>query len=486
MSRFARALVWFRRDLRNTDHAALYAALRQAGQVHCAFVFDTDILADLTDPYDRRVDFIHASLRELADALAADGGGLIVRHGRAIEEIPRLAAELGVQAVFANRDYEPAAKTRDAKVAAQLQARGIAFFSPKDQAIFDRAEIRTQAGRPFTVFTPYKNAWLKRLAAPGGAFFLRAYPARPATGGRLVPPPPALRHFPELAALGFRPTDLAGIGLAPGMSGARATWRAFCARIDRYAETRDFPAADGTSGLSCALRFGTLSIRELAASAWQRGTPGAMAWLSELVWRDFYFMLLDHFPDSAQHAFRPEARKLVWDDWPAGLDAWQNGRTGYPLVDAAMRQLRQTGQLHNRLRMVVAAFLCKDLGLDWRAGAAHFARHLNDYDLAANTGNWQWSASTGCDAQPWFRIFNPVSQSRKFDPEGRYIRRHLPQLARLPDRYVHTPWSLPETLQHALGCVIGRDYPAPLVDHAQARARSLARFAALKSGEPTG
>lgn len=478
------ALVWFRRDLRDYDHAALYQALSQARRVYCAFVFDRDILDLLPQARDRRVEFIHGSLIQLAAALEARGGGLLVRHGRAGEEIPALARELGVQAVFANRDYEPAAKARDARVAARLEEAGITFVGPKDQVIFDRDEVLTQGGRPYTVFTPYKNAWLKKLAAPGGDFWLRPYPEQPAGGGQLVPPPRA-SALPELAALGFAPTNLAELGIRPGMTGARAAWTDFQDRLGRYKALRDFPAAKGVSYLSVHLRFGTLSIRELAAAAWRQGGEGAETWLAELVWRDFYFMLLDHFPHVEGASFKPEFDALVWDDWPEGLAAWQQGRTGYPLVDAAMAQLNQSGYMHNRLRMVVASFLTKDLGISWQAGERYFAGQLNDFDLAANNGGWQWAASTGCDAQPWFRIFNPVTQSEKFDPQGKFIRRYLPQLAAVPDKYIHTPWTLPPLLQQELGVQIGRDYPAPIVDHAQARARTLARFEAIKGkGKP--
>ncbi len=473
------ALVWFRRDLRDYDHGALYQALRQSRQVYCVFVFDRDILDVLPSRQDRRVEFILGSVGELAAALEARGGGLQVLHGRAEAEIPRLAQALGVQAVFANRDYEPAAKARDARVAADLGQAGVAFVSPKDQVVFDQDELLTQAGRPYTVFTPYKNAWLKRLAGAGGEFYLRAYPDEPLGGGALVVPgqTPLL---PSLADLGFEATNLASLGIQPGMTGARAAWEDFQPRLERYRASRDFPAVKGVSYLSVHLRFGTLSIRELAAHAWRAGGEGAETWLSELVWRDFYFMLLDHFPHVESSSFKPEFDALVWDEWPEGLAAWQQGRTGYPLVDAAMAQLNQTGYMHNRLRMVVASFLTKDLGISWQAGERYFAEHLNDFDLAANNGGWQWAASTGCDAQPWFRIFNPVSQSEKFDPRGKFIRRYLPQLGALPDKYIHAPWTMPPLLQEELGVVIGQDYPLPIVDHAQARERTLARFGRLR------
>jgi deoxyribodipyrimidine photo-lyase len=463
-----KALVWFRRDLRDHDHAALSAALSNARQVYCAFVFDTDILDALPSRRDQRVDFIHASLVELDTALRARGGGLIVRHGRAVDEIPALATELGVAAVFANRDYEPEAKARDAAVATALQQHDIRFHAGKDQAIFDGNEVLTQAGKPFSVFTPYKNAWLKRLTSADYAEWRCA--------GQLATPQNS--GVPTLEQIGFAATDLEKIGIRPGMSGARALWDDFRAgRIARYGALRDFPAAKGVSYLSVHLRFGTVSIRELVRTA---VAEEASAWLNELIWRDFYFMILDHFPHVVGHAFKPEYDAIRWADWPAGLAAWQAGRTGYPLVDAAMRQLNHCGWMHNRLRMVVASFLSKDLGLDWRLGERHFAEQLNDFDLSANNGGWQWAASSGCDAQPYFRIFNPVTQSEKFDPEGKFIRRYVPELAAVPNTYIHAPWTMGRVEQEAIGVVIGRDYPAPIVDHAQAREETLARYAVVK------
>ena len=261
----------------------------------------------------------------------------------------------------------------------------------------------------------------------------------------------------------------------------------FADRIDAYDQARGFPARKGPSYLSTHLRFGTVSIRQLARTAWARmqgGSRGAEVWLSELVWRDFYHQILHHHPRVVGHSFKPEYDAIKWEHGKAAdalFAAWCEGRTGYPLVDAAMHQINQTGYMHNRLRMVVASFLTKDLGLDWRRGEAYFATHLNDFDLAANNGGWQWAASTGCDAQPYFRIFNPVSQSEKFErPEGKFIRRYLPQLAGLPAKLVHAPWlARPVDLQ-AAGLVLGRDYPAPVVDHADARERTLARYAVVK------
>jgi deoxyribodipyrimidine photo-lyase len=463
-----KALVWFRRDLRDEDHAALSAALAEARLVYCAFVFDSEILEVLPAKRDRRVHFIHASLVELDTALRAKGGGLIVRHGRASDEIPRLARQLGVTAVFVNRDYEPYAKQRDAIVAETLNRAGVAFHDFKDQTIFDGDEVLTQAGKPFSVFTPYKNAWLKRLTATDSA----SWPCKGSFGAG------ELAGVPALGDIGFAATDLAELNIRPGMSGARQLWDEFRqGRITRYGALRDFPAIKGVSYLSVHLRFGTISIRELVRTAL---ASEADTWLSELIWRDFYFMILDHFPQVAGHAFKPEYDAIQWENWPEGFAAWCDGRTGYPLVDAAIRQLNHSGWMHNRLRMVVASFLTKDLGIDWRLGEKYFADHLNDFDLSANNGGWQWAASSGCDAQPYFRIFNPVTQSEKFDPEGKFIRRYVPELAKVTNKYIHAPWQMSHGEQEALAVVIGRDYPTPIVDHARAREKTLARYAVVR------
>ncbi|MEK8049811.1 deoxyribodipyrimidine photo-lyase [Ideonella sp. DXS22W] len=493
----ARALVWFRRDLRADDHAALYHALTQAKQVFCAFVFDRSIL-DALPRADRRVEFIRdslvdldAQLRALGQAHGVEGAGLIVRHGAAERELPALAAELGVQAVYCAHDDEPAALARDATVRGRLADAGIVLHTAKDHVVFERSEVLTASGSPYGVFTPYKNTWLRKLADAGhprgDGFYLRPYPiARHAR--RLAPRPPAFAQpVPTLADIGFEPTNLHRLKLPTGSTGAQELLDDFLDRIDNYHDARDYPAIKGPSYLSTHLRFGTVSIRRLARAAWDRmngGSRGAEVWLSELVWRDFYHQVLHHHPRVVGHAFRPEYDAIKWEHGKAAdalFAAWCEGRTGYPLVDAAMAQINQTGYMHNRLRMVVASFLVKDLGIDWRWGEAYFATHLNDFDLAANNGGWQWAASTGCDAQPYFRIFNPVSQSEKFDPEGRFIQRYLPQLARLAPKLIHAPWLARPVDLAAAGIELGRDYPAPIVDHAAAREKTLARFAVVKS-----
>ena len=468
---YASSLVWFRRDLRDYDHAALYHALESSQRVACVFVFDTEILDCLEDKADRRVDFIWQSLRELQAALREKGGELHVLHGAARDEIPALASRLGTQAVYSNRDFEPAAIARDAIVARTLAIQGIAFHQFKDQVIFERGEVLTQAGTAFSVFTPYKNAWLAKLQPSD----LQPYPLEPYS--RRLAPASSPSALPALEQLGFIHSNLSTLKLPTGMSGAERLLEDFRKRIDRYAEARDFPAVKGTSYLSSHLRFGTVSIRRLARTAWQQGGRGASTWLNELIWRDFYFQVLHHHPQVATgRAFKPAFDSIAWPGSEAHWQAWCRGETGYPLVDAAMRQLNQTGYMHNRLRMLAASFLVKDLLLDWRRGEAYFAAKLLDFDLAANNGGWQWAASTGCDAQPWFRIFNPVTQSEKFDPQGKFIRKYVPELAACNSKEIHAPWKIPPARQQALALRIGEDYPNPLVDHSIQRERVLTLY----------
>jgi len=492
--RYARGLVWFRRDLRATDHAALYHALRACEQVYCVFVFDTDILSPLLARglvRDRRVEFIRASVVELAAALRTSGGrdALIVRHGSARSVVPEVAAVLEADAVFTNRDDEPDAVERDDAVRVALERAGRAFETFKDQVIFERDEVMTKSGTPFSVFTPYKRAWLAKLTP----FFVSPYPVERHRRALAAAPRREAPAVPSLATLGFAKTNLADLALPAGSSGAHALFDAFADRIGGYHDARDFPARRATSYLSAHLRFGTISIRALARAALQRahhgaveGAKGAETWLSELVWRDFYFQVLHHRPDLARGAsFKPNFDRIAWIGGAEGerrFDAWCRGATGYPLVDAAMTQINTSGFMHNRLRMVTASFLSKHLGVDWRRGERYFAEQLNDFDLAANNGGWQWAASSGCDAQPWFRIFNPVLQSERFDPDGAFIRRYLPGLAKLPTKDLHAPWRASAATLSKAGVLLGRDYPEPIVDHEAARRATLERYAVVRTG----
>ncbi|MDR6858118.1 deoxyribodipyrimidine photo-lyase [Variovorax guangxiensis] len=482
---YAKGLMWFRRDLRVDDNAALYHALRACRQLLCVFVFDRAIL-DALPRADRRVEFIRESLVELETELRALGGGLIVRHAVAEDEIAPLARALEVQAVFANRDDEPEALTRDAKVLGALANGGISFHTYKDQAVFDRDELLTKTGQPYTVFSAYKRAWLAKV----DAFYLKPYPVR-SHADALAPAPANYRSpVPALAEIGFGKSNLSDLEIPTGSQGGAALFEDFFQRIDRYHHARDYPAVRGPSYLGVHLRFGTVSVRQLAGVAHQlslQGDAGASTWLGELIWRDFFFQILAHHPQVGEgKSFRPEYDRIQWHHGKhadALFEAWCRGRTGYPLVDAAMAQINQSGYMHNRLRMVVASFLCKDLGLDWRRGERYFALQLNDFELASNNGNWQWASSSGCDAQPYFRIFNPVTQSERFDPEGKFIRRYLPQLAKLPGTSIHAPWTTAPLELEAAGVRLGDSYPAPIVDHAEARERTLQRYAVVREAK---
>ena len=481
---YRKGLMWFRRDLRCDDNAALHHALKSCREVFCVFVFDKEIL-DALPRADRRVEFIQQSLLELDQGLQKLSSGrarLIVRSAWASTEIPVLAAQLDVQAVFANHDYEPQAIARDALVRKELAKTNCALHTFKDHVIFEREEVLTQMGKPYGVFTPYKNAWMKKL----NAYFLKSYSIEAYAPSLAAVPSAITTGVPTLANIGFETTNLAELKIPTGMAGGRSLFAEFFERMDQYHDTRNFPAVKGPSYLGVHLRFGTVSIRKLTATAHQRvleGSEGAQVWLSELVWRDFYFQVLSNFSRVATGSFKPEYDRIAWEQGPeadALFAAWCEGRTGYPLVDAAMAQINQTGYMHNRLRMVVASFLTKDLGLDWRWGERYFAKHLNDFDLSANNGGWQWASSSGCDAQPYFRIFNPTSQSEKYDPQGKFIRRYLPSLAKLPDADIHAPWDAKPMVLQAAGVELGTTYPHRVVHHDEARNKTLLRYAVVK------
>ena len=486
---FASVLVWFRRDLRLDDHTALSRAVQDSDKVYGCFVFDQAILKDLPT-HDRRVSFIHASVTALdnqwREQAADPDSGLLVRYGHAVTEVVQLAKQLGVQAVFTHHDDEPQSLTRDAQVLGELANAGIAFHSFKDHVVFERSEVLTQSGTAYGVFTPYKNAWMKKITSVDLAERLTVSKL-----GQLAAIPAVMRQpIPALKSMGFDTVDLAALHIQAGSAGAQALVKDFAKRMTLYEDTRNFPSVKGPSYLSVHLRFGTVSIRQLARLAYPqaiKGDAGAQTWLSELIWRDFYHQIMHHHPHAMSSSFKADYNAIEWEKGKPGkalFEAWCEGRTGYPLVDAAMAQINQTGYMHNRLRMVVASFLVKDLGIDWRWGEQYFALHLNDFDLAANNGGWQWASSSGCDAQPYFRIFNPTNQSEKFDPQGKFIKRYLPQLAGLSDKDIHAPWLATPLVLQAAGIELGKNYPVPLVDHAKARAKTLLRYSVVAKKKP--
>lgn len=496
MLTFKKSLLWFRRDLRITDHAALYYALKQSLKVYCVFIYDREILDLLLASgiyADRRVDFIMAAIEELKTALCTAGGALIIRHAIATKEIPLLAKQLNIEAVFCNHDYEPTAMLRDANIKQQLTRDHRFLLTFKDQVIFEKEEVVTQMQKPFSVFTAYKNAWITKLKKTDNEkLYVQQYQIKDYLY-KLVSPSQIevdISSKLTLKQLGFKLSNLYRLPILTGISGAQKSLQDFLPRLNTYHTTRNFPAIIGSSYLSIHLRFGTISIRKLVNLALniihskQEDSLGASVWLSQLIWRDFYFMILYHHPNVIKHAFKANYDNIIWENGThaeTNFLAWCGGYTGYPLIDAAMLQLNQTGYMHNRLRMVVASFLIKDLGLNWRWGEDYFAKKLNDFDLAANNGSWQWVSSSGCDAQPYFRIFNPINQSKKFDPDGKFIRYYLPQLNKLSNKYIHTPWLCPSTELAISGIKLGINYPLPLIDHAIARQKTLLRYSKIIS-----
>lgn len=455
------ALVWLRRDLRVDDQTALAKATSEYERVHVVFVYDTVILDALPSRRDTRVTFIHQSVEDVAQSL---GGRIDVLHGDPLDLIPEFVAKLGVQAVVAAHDDDPYALKRDAAVAGAMSAE---FVTVKDHVVFERQEVLNSEGLPFKVFTPYRNAWMSKLTP-------RDIQERTPDLSRVAPAQSPNR--PTLPDIGFEDAQPWILG---GSKEARDRLNTFLSKIDDYKEHRDFPHPLSTSTLSADLRHGTVSIRELVRLAQSKN---ATKWLDELVWREFYHMILANFPRVVSEPFRPEFRNVQWPGNPSHFEPWKWGQTGYPLVDAAMRCLNATGWMHNRLRMVAAMFLTKDLLLDYRLGEEWFAEKLLDFELASNNGGWQWSASTGVDAQPWFRIFNPVLQSRKFDPGGAFIKTWCPELKDLDETTLHWPHDLTLMEQLAANCELGKDYPHPIVDHSVQRESAL-RFLELVSAK---
>ena len=424
-------IFWFRRDLRLDDNAGLFHALKDGDPVIPVFIFDTNILDDLDDKSDARVNFIHDSLVNLNKQLAKSGSALHVYHGTPEEVFSTIITEFKVQKVFTNGDYELYATERDNKITQQLAGKGITFHSFKDQVIFEKDEITKDDGTPYTVYTPYSRKWKSEL----NEFYIKEFPTEKYRGNYFKCDP---KEIPSLQSIGFRKTTLK----IPSKDVPDSL-------IKNYKKERDFPGVDGTSRIGIHLRFGTVSIRRLVGHVKNLSE----VYLNELIWREFYQMVLFQFPHIGRgEAFKKEYDRIEWRNNENEFSLWCEGKTGYPLVDAGMRQLNETGFMHNRVRMVTASFLSKQLLIDWRWGEAYFAKLLLDYDFASNNGGWQWSAGSGCDASPYFRIFNPTTQAKKFDPELKYITRWVPEINSF-------------------------DYPQPIVEHDYARKRCLEVYA---------
>jgi len=423
-------IFWFRRDLRLNDNAGLYHALKSGKPVLPLFIFDKEILDKLEDKDDARVTFIYNAIEELHHELHKYGSSLLVIYDKATHAWDRVIKEHNIAAVYTNHDYEPYAARRDDAIREKLKKHRIDFQTFKDQVIFEKNEVAKDDGKPYTVYTPYRRKWYATL----NPFYLEAYP----TGKYLI-------NLVKIQALAI--PELREIGFEK--SARHFPIREYKNVIGGYAEKRDFPAIKGTSHIGLHLRFGTVSVRELAKTAYGYSNK---TWLDELIWREFYMMILHHFPDTVDHAFRPEYDRIKWVNNEEQFKAWCEGQTGYPIIDAGMRELNTTGFMHNRVRMIVASFLSKDLLIDWRWGEQYFARKLLDYEMASNVGGWQWAAGSGTDAAPYFRIFNPESQTKKFDPDLKYIKKWVPE---------YTDFS---------------KYPKPIIDHAFARERCLKAF----------
>ena len=422
---------WFRRDLRWHDNRSLHAALNSGLPVVPLFVFDDNILAALDMQNDARVTFLHQTVSRLAQEATSRGSGLLVAHGKPIEVIHRLLETGQLRAVYTNEDYEPYANERDGQLAQLLDGNEVGFHTFTDHVVMAPGEVVKPDGKPYTVFTPFSKRWHANLTNE----HLRAAPSEEHLDKLLSWNAPDL---PSLNDLGFEASDIVFPEAQVDLDVVR-----------NYAETRDIPAVRGTSRISVHLRFGTLSIREVATLGFKHSEK----WLTELIWRDFYQAIMHAFPHSMTQASKPQYDRVPWRHDDTHFEAWKGGRTGYPLVDAGMRELLATGFMHNRVRMVVASFFCKHLLLDWRLGERHFARHLLDFELASNVGGWQWAAGSGCDAAPYFRVFNPTSQLEKFDGQYAYVKKWVPE------------WGT-------------SDYPAPIVEHKMARQRAIDTYKA--------
>lgn len=417
---------WFRRDLRLSDNAALYHALNSGNKVQCVFIFDTKILDQLENRSDARVHFIHESLKKLDQELRGLGSSLLVLNGDPEQIWPKLAEQFAIASIFANHDYEPYGMARDERIHHWASSKNIAFKTFKDCVIFERNEVLKDDGSPYTVFTPYSRKWKVKL----NDFYLKSYPTEKyfSNFSSLNAEP-----LPSLQDIGFEPSSLTFPAVEPNEQ-----------FIKEYDKNRNYPSLDATTRMSIHLRFGTVSPRKLASLAFKLNET----YLNELIWRDFYQMILAHFPHVVNDPFKKNYERIAWRNNEEEFTAWCEGRTGYPIVDAGMRELNETGFMHNRVRMITASFLTKHLLIDWRWGEAYFAEKLLDFELASNNGGWQWAAGCGTDAAPYFRIFSPSEQTKKFDPKLQYIRKWVPEFESL-------------------------NYPRPIVDHAFARDRCL-------------
>jgi len=457
-----RVLFWFRQDLRLDDNTGLAEAAADAqGDVVPFYASEPEILGR-DDMAPARVRFALESIAELGRSVESVGSRLALDHGPAVETVPRAARAVGAETVYWNDEYEPSLVERDRRVEEALREAGIGVRRFHDRLLAPPGAVATRDDRPFVVFSPFERA-CQALPEPA---------PRPAVT-RLAAHDLPSRRLATLERLGFA-ASAASVAPWPGGEGAaRTRLLDFLGRLAGYAELRDAPAAVATSRLSPDFKFGTLSVRRAAAAATEAGradpraAASASKFVSELRWRDFFAHVMYHFPRCESGSFRSEYQSMEWPGDPAHLDAWREGRTGYPIVDAGMRELAATGWMHNRVRMIVASFLTKDLLLDWRHGERHFMRHLLDGDLASNNGGWQWAASTGTDAAPYFRIFNPVLQGQRFDPKGAYVVRWIPELKALDPRWIHQPWAAPSRVS----------YPPRLVDHAVQRVRAIGLYA---------
>lgn len=465
----ATALWWIRRDLRLTDNQALTTALSEADRVLPVFILDP-ILLSSSYVGSKRTAFLFEGLRQLEADLRARGGLLVIRAGDPAVELKALLEESQAAVIFAEEDFSPYAQRRDVVVARHLPLQLVDGLTVKPPGTVLKADRL-----PYTVFTPFSRKWIALTSLPTDTVL--PAPDR-------IPTPKGIQGTP----IPSDPPLPSGVPFKPGEAEAQRRLARFVDEDDplvyHYAERRNRLDLDGTSQLSPYLRFGMLSARQAVVSAFaametapdESARKGAEVWLNELIWREFYVNILYHFPEVRRESFRTGLRAIPWNNDEADFAAWREGQTGYPVVDAAMRQLTTSGWMHNRARMIVASFLVKDLLIDWRWGERWFMQHLVDGDPAANNGGWQWTAGTGTDAAPYFRVFNPVLQSRKFDPNGAYIRNWVSQLRNVPDEHIHEPWRMPARVQQACGCVIGQDYPYPIVNHGQMRERALAVY----------